>query len=58
MVSHPGLSSDPLIGSDRESGVIVLAAHPPSCHPRRVFGCPESERKGEKARENRKQRES
>ena len=23
----------------------VLATHPPSCHPRRVFGCPESERK-------------
>ena len=23
----------------------VLAAHPPSCHPHRVFGCPESGRK-------------
>ena len=23
----------------------VLAAHPPSCHPRRVFGCPESAKK-------------
>ena len=32
----------------------VLAAHPPSCHPRRVFGCPESAKKmrekGEKVR--------
>ena len=36
----------------------VLAAHPPSCHPRRVFDCPESERKWEKARENGKERES
>ena len=27
----------------------VLAAHPPSCHPRRVFGCPKS---GKKMREN------
>ena len=36
----------------------VLAAHPPSCHPRRVFGCPESERKGEKARKNGKERKA
>ena len=28
-----------------------LATHPPSCHPRRMFGCPKSERKGEKMRE-------
>ena len=27
----------------------VLAAHPPSCHPRRVFGCSES---GKKMKEN------
>ena len=27
----------------------VLGAHPPSCHPRRVFGCPES---GKKMREH------
>ena len=35
-----------------------LATHPPSCHPRRVFGCPKSERKGEKMRETGKERES
>ena len=35
----------------------VLAAHPLSCHPRRVFGCPESGRKGEKQRETGKERE-
>ena len=29
----------------------VLAAHPSSCHPWRVFGCPENERKWEKVRE-------
>ena len=32
----------------------ILAAHPPSCHPRRVFGYPESAKKmrekGEKVR--------
>ena len=27
----------------------VLAVHPPSCHPRRVFGCPEN---GKKMRES------
>ena len=31
----------------------VLAAHPPSCHPRSVFDCPESERKGEKLEKER-----
>ena len=35
-----------------------LAAHPLSCHPRRVFGCPENETKWEKVRENGKERES
>ena len=29
----------------------------PSCYPRRVFGCPESEGKGEKMRETGKERE-
>ena len=29
-----------------------LATHPPSCHPHRVFGCPESERKWEKNERN------
>ena len=33
----------------REEG--VLATHPPSFHPRRVFGYPESEKKSEKMRE-------
>ena len=35
----------------------VLATHPLSCHPRRVFGYSESERKGEKMRETGKERE-
>ena len=35
-----------------------LATHPPSCHPQRVFGCLENERKWEKVRENEKRRES
>ena len=35
----------------------VLAAHPPSFHPRGVFGYPENERKWEKVRENEKRRE-
>ena len=33
----------------------VLAAHPPSCHPRRVFGYPESERKLEKLEKEREE---
>ena len=35
MVSRPELGSDPPFGSGRESGR-------DSCHPRRVFGCPEN----------------
>ena len=35
----------------------VLATHPPSCHPWRVFGCLENERKREKMREKEKRRE-
>ena len=27
----------------------VLAVHPPSCHPRRVFGCPENGKKMRKS---------
>ena len=33
---------------------MVLAAHPSSCHPWRVFGNQESERKRREMRENRK----
>ena len=33
---------------------VVLAAHPPSCHPWRVFGNQERERKRREKRENRK----
>ena len=33
----------------------VLAAHPPSCHPRRVFGYLESERKQEKLEKEREE---
>ena len=32
----------------------VLAAHPPSCHPWRVFGCPVSEKKKRKRDKRRK----
>ena len=35
----------------------VLAAHPPSCHPWRVFGTQESERKRREKRENWKENE-
>ena len=43
------LPSDPapVAFSFKEEG--FLAAHPPSCHPRRVFGCPKS---GKKMKEN------
>ena len=41
--------------SFKEEG--FLATHPPSCHPRRVFDCLKSERKGEKMRETGKEQE-
>ena len=36
---------------------VVLAAHPPSCHPWRVFGNQERERKRREKRENWKENE-
>ena len=45
----------PATFSFKEEG--FLATHPPSCHPRRVFGSPESERKREKMIEKKKERE-
>ena len=36
---------------------MVLAAHPPSCHPWRVFGNQERERKRREKRENWKENE-
>ena len=39
------LPSDPAPSAFSFKEERILAAHPPSCHPRRVFGCPESERK-------------
>ena len=35
---------------------MVLAAHPPSCHPWRVFGNQERERKRREKRENYKEK--
>ena len=46
----------PTAFSFKEEG--FLATHPPSCHPRRVFGYPENERKWEKVREKEKRQES
>ena len=37
---------------------VFLAAHPPSCHPWRVFGNQERERKRREKRENWKENES
>ena len=37
---------------------VVLAAHPPSCYPWRVFGNQERERKRREKRENLKENES
>ena len=43
----------PTAFSFKEGG--VLTNHPPSCHPRRLFGCPENEKENErKGRERRK----
>ena len=56
-MENPQFALDPLpsiLPLKEEGG---LATHPPSCHPRRVFGCPKSERKGEKMREKENRRE-
>ena len=45
---------DPLPNSLPLQGKMALATHPPSCHPRRMFGSRESERKGKKMGEKEK----
>ena len=42
------LPQDPTPSSLRLQGERVLDAHPPSCHPRRVFGCPENGNENER----------
>ena len=47
-MEKPSVAFDPLPNSLSLQGKRALAAHPPSCHPRRVFGSREKERKGKK----------
>ena len=57
-MEKPSVAFDPLPNNLPLQGKRVLAAHPPSCHPRRVFGSRESERKGKKMGEKEKKREN
>ena len=53
-MEKPSVAFDPLPNSLPLQGKRVLAAHPPSCHPQRVFGSRERERKGKKMGEKEK----
>ena len=44
-MENPSVAFDPLPSGLPLQGKRVLAAHPSSCHPRRVFGCLESAKK-------------
>ena len=46
-MEKPSIAFDPLPSGRPPQEERVLAAHPPSCHPPRVFGCPESAEKME-----------
>ena len=53
-MEKPSVAFDPLPSGLPLHGKRVLAAHPPSCHPRRVFGCLES---GKKMKDKERKRE-
>ena len=53
-MEKPSVAFDPLPNSLPLQAKRVLAAHPRSCHPRRMFGSREKERKGKKMGENEK----
>ena len=52
-MEKPSVAFDPLPNSLPLRGKRALATHPPSCHPRRVFGSLENEKENEKNREQR-----
>ena len=53
-MEKPSVAFDPLPNSLPLQGKRALAAHPPSCHPRRVFGSRENEKENERKREQRR----
>ena len=53
-MEKPSVAFDPLPNSLPFKGKRVLAAHPPSCHPRRMFSNQEKERKRKKMGEKEK----
>ena len=50
-MEKPSVAFDPLLNSLPLQVKRALAAHPPSCHPRRVFGRRENEKENERKRE-------
>ena len=53
-MEKPLVAFDSLPSGRPLQGKMALAAHPLSCHPRRMFGSRESERKGKKMGEKEK----
>ena len=53
-MEKPSVAFDSLPNGRPLQGKMALAAHPPSCHPRRMFGSRESEIKGNKMGEKEK----
>ena len=47
-MEKPSIAFDSLPSGRPLQEKIALAAHPPSCHPRRMFGSRENEREGKK----------
>ena len=53
-MEKPSVAFDSLPSGHPLQGKMALAAHPPSCHPQRMFDSRESERKGKKMGEKEK----
>ena len=47
-MEKPSVAFDSLPSGRLLQGKMALAAHPPCCHPRRMFGSRENEREGKK----------
>ena len=57
-MEKPSVAFDPLPNSLPLQGKRALAAHPPSFHPRRVFGMRKNEKENEREKERNERNES
>ena len=55
-MEKPSVPFDSLPSDRPLQGKMALATHPPSCHPRRMFGSLENEREGKKNGRKREKR--